>query len=112
MWREALLLKVNVKEAQWEEALPSASGTGGRVRVGCGGQVHRTQGHLALFHLQKPRTTRCLDRIGVCVNTQGGPEGPKESKGETSLSFRPQGKSSLSRPGNHKGSASDAVAGG
>lgn len=79
--------------------------------MGCGCQVHRTQGYLALLHLQKPRTSSCLDRIRVCVNSQEGPEGPKESKGETSLSFRPQGKSSLSRPGNHKGSASDAGAG-
>lgn len=73
-------------------------------------QAHRIQGYLALFQLQKLRTTSFLDRIEVCVNTQEGPEGPKEPKGENSLAFRSQGKSFLPKPGNHNGSASDAGA--
>lgn len=67
-------------------------------------QAYTTQGHLALLHPQEPRTTRFLDRIGVCVNTQKGPEGPK---GEVSGLQTPDLKLPAQAWG-HNGSASDA----
>lgn len=92
MWREALLFKDHTKKVKetvgalqdWRQGLGWDADANGSLQ-----QAHTTQGYLALLYPQEPRTTSFLDRIGVCVNTQKGSEGPKESKGK-SLAFRPQ----------------------